>query len=419
MIKRLALLLSPDSAGGGAAAPAAAPAPAPAPAAAKPAGDATPATAADSEPNPFDALDGMIAKNRGKEPPKPEADDKGDATKDKAGDAPPAAKDKDKAAAPDPKTVAATGPKALREQLDKTNAELKSLREKAAGYETKMAEFEKRGKDTTTLADRLAAVEKEKETLQADLRALRQEASPEFKAKYEAPFDRAREAAFKVVAQLNTAAKETEDGTVVPGRKATWDDFTRIYALDYGAAQEEAEKLFGKSERIVMAHYDKLHMMWDEKQSALQDEKANWKKREEDGKAHAAAREANREKQMAEIQQAWKAVNAEILDKNPELYGAKPDDKEESAILAKAYETWEAKPKTWKGQVIKDAMIRNRLAASYLQEHRMAKLNDRVAELESALAAAKGSRPGSTRTPGGAEKSTEKPWNEELREALS
>jgi len=422
MIKHLAILLSPDGASGGGAAPAAAPATAPAPAPTPKPAAASPAPAADaggdSEPNPFDALDGMIAKSRGKEPPKPD-DAKGD-LRDKSKDLAPDPKDKGAAApAVDPKAVAAQGPKALREQLEKTNGELKTFREKATALEAKIADYEKRGKDTATLADRLAVIEKEKESLAADLRALRQEASPEFKAKYEVPFQRAADVAKNLVTQLQTVEMEGADGSMVPPRAATWDDFARIYAMPYGQAAAEAEKLFGKSERVIMAHWERLHGLQEEKNLAMNDERANWKKKEEESKAAAAAREAQKEKTIAEVQSAWKQVNAEILEKNPELYGAKPDDKEEATILAKAYETWEAKPKTWKGQVIKDAMLRNRLAASYLQEHRMAKQADRIAELEAALAAAKGSRPGSTRTPGGTEKAGEASWSEDLKQALA
>lgn len=415
------ILLSPDAAAP--AAPAtpeapAKPAAAPSPAAAAPAADPN------AEPNPFDALDGMIAKNRGKEPPKPEGDDKdkGD-LRDKTKDNPPPKEP----AAPDPKAAVAQGPKALREQLEKTNGELKTFREKATTLEAKIAEYEKRGKDNSALAERLQTVEKALEAKESDLRRIKREASPEFKEKYDVPYRRAADVAESFVKQLKILGekRKTDDVTGVetvtmePIRDATFDDFVRIYRMPWGQAQDEAEKLFGKSERVIMNHYERLHALEEEKNLALKEVRDNWEKVENEEKAAVALKEAQREKTMEEIQNAWCAVNTEILEKNPELYGAKPDDKEEAAILAKAYETWEAKPKTWKGQVIKDAMIRNRLAASYLQEHRMAKLADRVAELEAALAATKGSKPGSTKTPGGTEKAGEKPWDEDLRESVA
>lgn len=417
MLKRLALLLDPapaataPAAGGGTAAPAA-------PAAAPAKTDATPAPAGgDSEPNPFDALDGMIAKSRGKEPPKEEKSDLSDKsaekkTDEKAGDKAPDKKD-------DAARQIQSGPKALREQLEKTNGELKTFKEKVAAYEAKIAEFEGKGKDTTALAERLATIEKQHEAVLAENRALKHESSPEFKAKYEAPFSRAAESAKKIVSQLMTAPKENEDGTTTPGRPATWDDFAGIFSLPYGKAQEEAEKLFGKSERIVMSHYDKLHGLQEERDAALQEERNNWKASEEKEKAEAVIREQNREKQVAEIGAAWTKLNQELAEKHADIFAANPKEAEESKFVTEAHAIFDAKPKTLQQQMVKDAYIRNHLAASYLARHRLSKANDRIAELETALAESKGSRPGATKRPGGAEQTSEKSWSQDLKEALA
>lgn len=435
MIRKLAMLLSPDSAGGGAVAAPAAPA---APAKSTPSTSAAPVadtSGGGGEPNPFDAIDGMIAKSRGKEPAKEpnrggdkQPDDKGD-LRDKSKDvAPDPAKKDDKAApAVDPSRQIQSGPKALRDQLEKTNDELKTFREKSEALEKRIAEFEGKGKDTTALAERLATVEKEKEEALTSLRRIKREASPEFVEKYEKPFKRAADVAEGIVKQLKVLGSRQkvdessgETTTVTePVRDAKWDDFVRIFNMPYGQAQEEAEKLFGKSERVIMTHYERLHGLQSEKDLAMKDVQDGWQKIEEKEKADAAMKEQQREKTVGEIQQAWKAVNAEIVDKNPELYAAKPDDKEEASIIQKAYEIWDSKPKTWKGQVIKDAQIRNRLAGFHLAQHRMAKLSDRVAELESALAEAKGSRPGATRKAGGDEKPAEKSWKADLQETLA
>lgn len=417
MLKKLAILLSPDSAGGGAAAPASAPsAAAPAKSAA-----ATPdpaAAAAGGDPNPFDALDNMIAKSRGKEPPKPEGDDKKGDLSDKTKDAEAIAKKL--ADAPDPgQKRPESGPKALREQLEKTNGELKSYREKAETLEKRIAEFEAKGKDTTALAERLATVEKEKEAAIAEARALKHEAGPEFKAKYDAPFSRAADHAQSVIEQLNVIAQEGQDGSVIPARKATWEDFIRIYRMGEGDALDAAEKLFGKGERIVMNHYDKLHGLERDKAAGMAELRANWTEMEKKQKADAAMAETTRAQTLESIQSAWRKVNAEMVEKDPERYAAKPDDKEEAAIVTKAYELFDVKPKTWQQQVLKDANLRNRLASEALARHRLSRASDRIAELEAALAESKGSRPGSTRTPGGAEKTTEKTWDQDLKEAMA
>lgn len=419
MLKKLAILLSPDaSAGGGAAAPASAQA------AAAPAKSAAatpdPAAAADAggDPNPFDALDNMIAKSRGKEPPKPEGDDKKGDLSDKTKEV--EANAKKLADAPDPgQKRPESGPKALRDQLEKTNGELKTYREKAETLEKRIAEFEARGKDTTALAERLATVEKEKEAAIAEARALKHEAGPEFKAKYDAPIKRAADHAVSVVEQLTIIAQEAEDGSVIPARKATGEDMVRIFNMGYGDAQEAAEKLFGKAERIVMHHYQKLKDLHGERDAGLKELRSNWKAMEEKQKADAAMAETTRAQTLESIQSAWRQVNAEMVEKDPERYAAKPDDKEEAAIVTKAYELFDVKPKTWQQQVLKDANLRNRLASEALARHRLSKANDRIAELEAVLAESKGSRPGSTRTPGGAEKTTEKSWDQDLKEAMA
>lgn len=90
----------------------------------------------------------------------------------------------DAGAAPPP---APTGPKALREQYEATSTELKTTKARITEMERKLADAEARGRDTTALTQRLADMEKEKATLQGELRAFRAEKDPEFQAKWEKP----------------------------------------------------------------------------------------------------------------------------------------------------------------------------------------------------------------------------------------
>lgn len=424
MLRKIAQLLSPDAAGGTATAtppavPAAPAAPAKAPATAAPDADA---------PNEFDKLDDMIARNRGKEPAKPDdkatdkkSDEKGD-LRDKTADkkeVPPEKKDDKLAVAPDPSRQIVSGPKALRDQLEKTSGELKTYREKADALEKRIAEYEGKGKDATALSERLKAVEAEKEAAISEIRMLKHEAGPEFKAKYDAPIKRAADHAVSVVEQLNIQPQEAEDGTVIPGRKATGDDLVRIFNMNYGDAQESAEKMFGKGERIVMGLYMKLKDLHAERDAGLKELKDGWKQAEEKEKADAIQQQQQREEGVKKIQQAWVDVNKEIVNKDPERFAADPKDPEEAKIVESAYGLWDVKPKSALEQVVKDANIRNRIVSEALSRHRLGKLKDRVAELEAALAEAKDSRPGATRKAGWEEAPKEKSWDADLRDTLA
>jgi len=224
MINRILLDPVAPAGGGGtpapakpATAPAAAPSPSPAPAAVAPA--AAPEPASD---DPFAP------------PPKP------------AGAAPAAAPAKP-AAPVVPDDIDKLAPKELRERYKATKAERDALTKAKTDLEAKIKQFESQGKDTTALTGRLAALEKERDAAYAELRAAKQEASPEFKEKYDKPFNTAAERARKQVLELQVA--NAEDGT---NRPATWEDFSALYSLPVGKAIEQANTLFGTSAQFVL-----------------------------------------------------------------------------------------------------------------------------------------------------------------------
>src|SRR5436853_5078743 len=287
------LLLDPAAApaAGAPPVPAPAPAPAPKPAAAPPAPTKPASTPVpDDGPDPFADMDKRIAdiresKKAIREPkppePKPEPKPGEPAADPKAGQQPPQ---------PDP------APKQLRQQYEKTAAELKQKSEAMTALEKRIAEAEAKGKDATSLAERLAARDKEYEALQVELRGLKAEMSPEFVEKYEKPFNRAAEHAKKVFSKLRVGGlvEDEQTGATVwkPERQADWEkDFGKLYYLhrdDPAPANEEVEKMFGKSASIVLNQIGQLEQLDTQMADAKAEERSSWKERQTKAEAERA-----------------------------------------------------------------------------------------------------------------------------------
>jgi len=299
------------------------------------------------------------------------------------------------------------GPKQLRQQYEKTAAELKAKSEQVSALEKRIADAESKGKDSTALAERLATREKEYESLQAEVRALKQEASPEFKVKYDKPFNTAAAYAKRDVEQLLVA---NEDGT---NRTATWNDFSRLYQLPKGKAIQEANQLFGDTAPIVIQHLTELQRLDYQRAVALEEEKAGWKERETKTQAEQA-------QQREAFEAASTKVRQDYIEKHPEWYGEDPEDKEGNELLKEGFSMLEKKPKTLRESVM--LYERNKLNAAAFP--RMAARFERVkAELEEAKATIeelKKSGPGGSKNPGGGSGDTApKTWKQDLKDTMS
>jgi hypothetical protein len=356
--------------------------PAPAPAAAP---AATP-TAPPSDDNPYSEVDAAFTKAGIAEgTPKPK-----DTPPDKGAPSP----KPDKTAAPPPKVPTAQDkapgvPKELRAELDRVKGELKTKSESYTALEAKIKDFEARGKDTTVLTERLTKMEQDMESLRAENRALKQESSPEFKKKYDEPFNRLADRAKNVIEQIQIEDPET--GTV---KAATWDDFTKLYNQGEFIATKEAKRLFGEDgATVAMRYYTELHRLDDDRKIALQEEKAQWKEKQ-------TAEEANRVKSQEEINAFWTKANAELSEK-VEDYHDSPDDKELVEARNKALAIFDAQPKTLKERIIKDAHNRQRVAAFPVLKMRLARALKELADLKTENEGLKEKPPGKATRPGG------------------
>lgn len=377
-----------------AATPAPAPSPSPAPASSVPSPQAAPsAPSGDGDSDPFASLDARIGKRPDKAP--------GDKTKQP--DKEPASKDD--------RTV--TAPKALREQLEKTNGELKTYKERVASYEAKIAEFESKGKDTTALSERLAAIEKERDDARAEARALKQEASPEFKDKWEKPFNQAADYAKSLVEQLQVGefVQNEETGTREwkPSRAATWEDFGQLYSMPAAKAAQTARQMFGDDAPLVIGQLNDLHRLDYQRGKALEEERTNWK-----------ANESKQQADQVRQREAWTAAAAkaeqQLKEKFADRYVASPEDTEAAEFLAEGERLLNQKPKTM--QEAAQIHARNKLNAisAHLAFHRVAVQKAEIEELKAEIEELRGGKPGKTRSttdaPAGG---SEKHWSEELR----
>lgn len=354
--------------------------------------------------NPFDAQYEKLkakptpAKPEDKKPDDKSAGDKIDAT-------PPAKDDK----------KVSEGPKALRDQLEKTNGELKTTRERLQQLESKEKEWEARGKDTTALAAQIAAEKKEKETLQSELRALKQEASPEFKDKYDKPFNQAAEYAKRVIEQMTVT--ETNDAGEPVTRQATWDDFAQLYRMPSNKSIKLINQMFGDTAPVVIQEMRELQKLDYTRQTALQEEKAQWSQREQ-------ADTAKRAQEREGIQSMWQTVNKDIAEKHPEFYQSDPADPDGNTLLEDGYKMVDSalsnrESMTMQQKVILDANIRHRAAAFGREVHRRQKAEARVAELEAEKAELKGSGPGSTKRAGDGAPAVDVDWKDDLRKEMA
>lgn len=357
----------------------AAPAPSPAPA---PAPSPTPAPSPAPVENPYADIDAAVARvdaappsTHGKPPPP------------KAGTPPkPAAPAKSDASTPPKPAVV---PKELRAELDRVKGELKAKSDAATALEAKIADFEKKGKDTEVLASRLATLEKDIETLRAENRALKQETSPEFKKKYDEPFNRLADRAKLVVEKIPVT---DEAGNT---RAATWEEFSRLYKSDEFSATREAKQLFGEDgAMVVMRYYHELHRLDDDRIVALNEEKSQWKQKEE-------AEKARQLQDREEISRVWKQTNAQLAE-SVDDYHDSPDDKELSEARQKALAIFDTPAKTFKEKIVKDAHNRQRVAAFVPMKIKIARLTKERDDLKAELEGLKEKPPGKTGRAGGA-----------------
>jgi hypothetical protein len=269
--------------------------------------------------------------------------------------------------------------------------------------ETKRAEWEAKGKDTEKLTQRITELESHIAERDKRIYAMNVSEMPEFKDKFVKPFNDQAAYAAEVVAALEVVTStdpETNEPTGV--RKADFNnDFVPIYQMaskSLTEARKMAKATFGEDAQTVLNHVQELQRLdrarnvrLKELQDAAQDEQS---------KEHA-----RKQSEQDFIAKAWRDVNTDIAEKNPEYFQADPKDKERAEIWNKAIQLVDSrhnsKALTLSQQVQLDAQVRHRAAAYAVARYDLNKAKERIAELEGQLAEYKDGGPGATKNPGG------------------
>ena len=305
---------------------------------------------------------------------------------------PPAAKPAPAAVAPDIDKLA---PKELRERVKHLNAENQTFSGKIKSLEDRIKELDGRGVDTSALTTRLTALEKERDAALADLRAARQEASPEFKEKFDKPFNQAAERARKQITELMVV----EDADAGTSRPATWADFSALYSLPVGKAIEQANALFGSSANFVLQLREKLLDLDTARATALEEEKAQFKERS----AREVAEQAVKREGVSKL---WLDTNKR-LSETVEDYKNDSTDTEASDARKHALSVFDAQINAAdhddfvRQKVLKDAHVRQRVGAYAVQKVQIARLKAEKEALQKQVDELKGTAPGGTKRPGG------------------
>jgi hypothetical protein len=393
------ILYFPDSPAGIAPAPNA---PSPSP---KPAAPAPPSPTPAPSPSPAPA-------------PTPEpSDDPFEAPKKPA--AAPGAKPDVKPAVAAPDDTDKLAPKELRERVKQLRAENQTYPGKIKSLEDKIKSFEAQGKDTTALTTRLTAIEKERDAALADLRAAKQEASPEFKEKWDKPFKSAAERAKKQITELTVVQKTDDVGTVTrESRPATWADFTALYSLPVGKAIEQANDLFGPTASFVLGLRDKLLDLDSQRATALEDERAQFKDRN--------AREiAEQTRERETVSKTWQETNARLAETVAD-YKNDPEDTELNDARKHALSVFDSQIEAadrqafFQKKVKRDAHIRQRVGAFPVLKIMLSRKDAEIATLKAQVEELKGAAPGGVRRPGGGDNGGgEESWEAGLAKAVS
>ena len=366
--------------------PALAPAPAaaPAPTPAIPAPSPTPPSSGGDDP--FEAEFTAAAKEAVAAPPaSPSKTPEPAPAAPKAGEKPPAKPTTPPAAAKPPEG----GPKELRAELERVRAERDNFKLQQAFLEKRISEAESKGKDTAAMAERAAKLEQTIAEREGELRMLKQEASPEFKDKYDKPFTEAAEYAREVVGQLTVT---DDSGTT---RIATWDDFAALYTQPYSKAIDQATAMFGNAAQVVINHLTELHRLDSVRHRALKSEREN-----------AAVRMKDEEGKRVQSQEATAAALAKLQEELPQKFDAyrdPPEDKELSESRAKQFAIFDAQPKSPQQAMIKFAHIRQMVGAHKPLLIQNSRLKAEVARLQAELDGKTTKEPQSHRRPGGTE----------------
>jgi len=202
---------------------------------------------------------------------------------------------------------------------------LQSLESKTKEYERTIEEMRKSTPDTKPLQERLAAIEKENQSLREVVRFTDYRKSPEFTEKYEKPYNEAWAKAVGEVTQLNV---QMEDGSV---RKATANDLLALANAPLDQLDDLAAQWFPKSSPRVIRHVEKVRELAEAQDKALEEAKKG-------AGEFATKRDEAAKTQGLAFKTAYEGATGELTKKYAKWFAPDDTDPQGNEILKKGYD---------------------------------------------------------------------------------
>lgn len=274
----------------------------------------------------------------------------------------------------------------LRAAYDGAKQKIKEYETKLAEREAKLKEYEsKPPEDNKPLLEKLSAYEKKVAEYEEELKFTNYVKSPEFKEKYEKPYNESWGKAVREIVQLSVTQ---EDGS---SRQATPEDILALANTPLSALDERAEAMFGRSAARVIRHVERIRDLAEAQDKAIADAKNMATEREKNTKVE-------REQRDNHIGQILQKTNTDLATKYPKWFGEDPADPDGNAVFKKGVEYVD---KAFKGdpsihpdeRTKRIAIIRNKAANHDRLALHLKNANAQIAELKASLEAYEKSEP--------------------------
>lgn len=188
------------------------------------------------------------------------------------------------------------------------------------------------GNDSKVLAEQLAVANKRLEDYENEVRLTKYERSNEYKEKWEMPYKKAVDRAYRDVGELLVTVRENNpndpEHPIERERQATKADFDAVFQQPLGQATKLARQLFGDAASMVLDHRARIKELQEGAYSAVEEYRTK-------GVEHEKQTEARTKQEQAYIETAWKKANESMRAKGAEYFDERPDDAEGNELLQK------------------------------------------------------------------------------------
>ena len=290
-------------------------------------------------------------------------------------------------------------PNELRTWAQKMGARAKKAEGEIQKLHSKISQLEqqppRQTEDVANLAKELAALKKQNETYEQDIKLTKYERSREYEQKYQKPYSDAIAVAYRDVKELLAYDSNPEDPDSPIERQATQADFDELYGMPLGQATKVAKAKFGDAAAIVLQHRANIRRLAEDAVKAIEEYKTKGGEVETQSKAQEA-------QEKAAMRRLFQMATEGHAKRSPDLFQERDGDDEGNALLAKGKEFAASvfggnEGLTPQQMAFRDASGYNRLAAwpRVLRDNK--KLKGELAEAQKTIEELRGSGPGAPR----------------------